>query len=302
MKEEEKQGKKIQILLSAYNGESYLREQMDSLLKQTWPDLEILVRDDGSTDQTSVILQEYERQYANVKVFSEENIGLVDSFFRLLDWSDADYIAFCDQDDVWMEQKVERAVAALERVQGPAMYCGNKMLVDAQLREIGSSDQGGIRPGFGNALIENIATGCTMLLNRELTEKIKGHIPRKAILHDWWCYLVASYYGTVVYDSTPYIYYRQHGNNQVGGSAGLMDEIAAKRQYLQKSHGRLKAQLLEFHRLHHGNEKKDRLLMKVLETETFGGKMNIIFQSEIYRQKKMDNFIVRGLFFMNHML
>lgn len=302
MKEEEKQGKKIQILLSAYNGESYLREQMDSLLKQTWPDLEILVRDDGSTDQTSVILQEYERQYANVKVFSEENIGLVDSFFRLLEWSDADYIAFCDQDDVWMEQKVERAVAALERVQGPAMYCGNKMLVDAQLREIGSSDQEGIRPGFGNALIENIATGCTMLLNRELTEKIKGHIPRKAILHDWWCYLVASYYGTVVYDSTSYIYYRQHGNNQVGGSAGLMDEIAAKRQYLQKSHGRLKSQLLEFHRLHHGNEKKDRLLMKVLETETFGGKMNIIFQSEIYRQKKMDNFIVRGLFFMNHML
>lgn len=302
MKEQEKQGKKVQILLSAYNGESYLREQMDSLLRQTWSDLEILVRDDGSTDQTAAILQEYEKQYVNVKVFSEENIGLTDSFFRLLEWSDADYVAFCDQDDVWMEQKVERAVKALERIQGPAMYCGNKMLVDAQLKELGPLDGEGIRPGFGNALIENIATGCTMLLNRELTKIMKEHIPGKAILHDWWCYLVASYYGTVVYDSTPYIYYRQHGDNQVGGSAGLLDEIAAKRQYLKKSRGKLKAQLLEFHRYHHGNKKKDQLLLKVLETETFGGKINIIFQSKIYRQKKMDNLIVRGLFFTDHML
>lgn len=299
----EKQDKnKVQILLSAYNGEKYLKEQLDSLLGQTHPNLEILIRDDGSTDGTLELLREYEKQHENIRVFSEKNIGVTGSFFRLLELSDADYVGFCDQDDVWMPQKVERALRALAGIEGPAMYCGNKMLVDRELKEIGISDAAKIRPGFGNALIENIATGCTILLNRELAEQIRREIPEHAILHDWWCYLAASYYGTVVYDETPYIFYRQHGDNQVGGSAGFAEETVSKKNYLKKSRGRLKAQLLEFHRFHHGDENKDRLLMKVLETENFSGKMNILFHSGIYRQKKLDNLIVKGLFLTNHML
>lgn len=293
---------KVQILLSAYNGEKYLREQIDSLLNQTYPNLEILIRDDGSTDRTGELLKEYEEQYANIRVFSEENIGLVGSFFRLLELSDADYVGFCDQDDVWMERKVERAVHALDGIEEPAMYCGNKMLVNSNLEEIGTSDADNIRPGFGNAVIENIATGCTILLNRKLAELIRQQIPEHAVLHDWWCYLLAAYHGRVIYDKTPYIYYRQHENNQVGGSAGFAEETAAKRKYLKKSRGKLKAQLLEFHRFYHDDEKKDRLLLNVLETESFSGKISMIFNSGIYRQKKLDNLIVRGLFMTNNML
>lgn len=297
-----KEQKKVQILLSAYNGKKYLREQIDSLRNQTWSNLEILIRDDGSTDGTEEILREYEKQYSNIRVFAGKNIGLVQSFFELLELSDADYIAFCDQDDVWMEEKIEQAVLAIGGMEMPVLYCGNKILVDSNLKEIGISDSENMKPGFGNAVVENIATGCTMVLNRKLVEIIKKRIPKKAILHDWWCYLVASYYGKVIYDKTPYIYYRQHGGNQVGGSAGFVQETKAKLNYLKKSKGKLKAQLMEFHKIYYGNRKKDELICAVLNAEKFSGRISVIFNSKIYRQKKMDNFIVKGLFLTNNML
>ena len=131
---------KVQILMSTYNGKKYLKEQMDSLLSQTYKNIEILVRDDGSSDGTGEILETYQKQHSNVRVYLQENIGLVDSFFWLLEQSDAGYVAFCDQDDIWKPEKIERAVEKLEQVKGPALYCGNKMLVDADLKELGLSD------------------------------------------------------------------------------------------------------------------------------------------------------------------
>lgn len=293
---------KVQILMSTYNGEQYLSEQIESLLRQTYPDFEILIRDDGSTDGTRDLLKKYEKEYRNIQIFLEENKGVTGSFFRLLELSDASYVAFCDQDDVWLEEKIERAVNALKTVKGEALYCGNKMLVDAELKEIGISDTKRMRPGFGNALVENIATGCTIVMNQKLTEKIKQQIPKHAVLHDWWCYLMAAYYGEVIYDEKPYIYYRQHGDNQVGGSSGFVEETDSKIKYLRKSRGRLKAQLTEFYHCNHGKEERDKLLLQVLETQHFGGKIKMIFNSRIYRQKKLDNFVVRGLFLINAML
>lgn len=293
---------KVQILMSTYNGKKYLKEQMDSLLSQTYENIEIIVRDDGSSDGTGEILEIYQKQHSNVRVYLQENIGLVDSFFWLLEQSDAEYVAFCDQDDVWKPKKIERAVEQLKKIKGPAVYCGNKMLVNAELKEMGLSDQQTPKPGFGNAVIENIVTGCTMVLNRELTDLLKKQIPKHAVLHDWWCYLAATYYGAVIYDAVPYIYYRQHGENQVGGKAGVTEQIAAKRKYLKKNKGKLKKQLQEFHEIHHGDREKDEILINVLETENFSGRIRMLFDSEVYRQKKLDNLIVKVLFLTNHML
>ena len=107
---------RVQVLLSTYNGQKYLKELMDSVLNQDFPNLEILVRDDGSTDKTLHILEKYSG-LKNVQILQGKNIGVVRSFFALLEASppDAEYIAFCDQDDVWKEDKVSRAVGILEK-------------------------------------------------------------------------------------------------------------------------------------------------------------------------------------------
>ena len=294
--------KKVQILMSTYNGEDYLEEQIESLLRQTYPNLEILIRDDGSTDATTDILRRYEQQHDAIRVFFESNVGVTKSFFDLLARSDADYIAFCDQDDVWLEQKIERAVAKLNKVQGPALYCSNKILVDANDRVITENAREKLRPGFGNAVIECICTGCTAVMNRELAENIKSYIPKNAILHDWWCYLVACYVGQVVFDEEAYIWYRQHGRNVVGQGDSIWEVVKAKARYLKRNRGKLKEQLTEFHELYRGQVEKDDLVVLLLNSEKWSEKIKAVFSRKYYRQSKSDQVIVRGLILFNRML
>ncbi|MGN0290954.1 MAG: glycosyltransferase family 2 protein [Lachnospiraceae bacterium] len=294
--------KKVQILMSTYNGEKYLEEQIESLLRQTYPHIEILIRDDGSTDSTSTILKKYEKEYGNIHVFLESNVGVTKSFFSLLSKSDADYIAFCDQDDIWLEEKVERAVEKLCEIQGAALYCSNKILVDAESRIIGENKKTILKPGFGNAVVECICTGCTAVMNRELAEIIKNHIPENAILHDWWCYLVACYVGQVVFDEEAYIWYRQHGGNVVGQSNGIVGNLKAKAKYLKNNRGKLRKQLTEFQQIYHQQDEKDRIVKEILESENWRKKAKAVFSKKYYRQSKADQWIVRGLLLFNRML
>ena len=292
--------KKVQVLMSTYNGERFLREQLQSLLNQTYPNLEILIRDDGSRDATASILQEYANKYSNVHVYLEENVGAVHSFFWLLSRCDADYAAFCDQDDVWLPEKVERAVEKLQRVKGPGLYCSNKILVDSNLRVISDNKGQKLRPGFGNAVVESICTGCTALLNRELVLDIQKHIPRNAIIHDWWCYLAASYTGRVIFDERAFIWYRQHEHNVIGASAGFWDVVKAKAAYLKKSRGKLKLQLEEFAAAYHSDREKDQLLQLLLGTGKLRGKLRAFFCRSYYRQSKLDGLITRILILFNY--
>ena len=110
--------KKVQILMSTYNGEKYVNEQIDSLLQQDHTNLEILIRDDGSKDSTVSILEEYHKENPNIKLIIDKNKGVISSFFELAMKAseEADYFAFCDQDDYWKPQKISRAVNLLERV------------------------------------------------------------------------------------------------------------------------------------------------------------------------------------------
>lgn len=249
--------KKVQILVSTYNGETYLKEQLDSLLNQTYPNMEILIRDDGSTDKTIAIIKEYQKKNSNIFLFAESNIGLTKSFLDLLKKCDAEYVAFSDQDDVWMKDKVQKAVEALEKTKGPALYCSNQILVDTNLKPL---ETNGVipmpRPGFENAVIESMCTGCTAMLNKALVDNIKLHMPTHAIWHDWWCYLVASYIGTVIFDKNAYIYYRQHGNNQLGSSRSAFQMIKNKWAFLKKTRGRLGEQLEDFAKEYHGQDEK----------------------------------------------
>ena len=144
---------KVQILMSTYNGEEFVREQLDSILAQSYPDVDILIRDDGSQDDTFVILKEYEERHSNIRAYQGENIGVNKSFFELLRKSnqEAAYIGFCDQDDYWLPEKIEKAAEQLERLDGPALYCSAKTLVDENLEPLNSQQNPHRIPGFGNA-------------------------------------------------------------------------------------------------------------------------------------------------------
>lgn len=293
---------KVQILMSTYNGEKFLKEQLESLLRQTYQNLEILVRDDGSKDGTCEILREYEKKYSNVHVYLEDNVGVTKSFFELLKKSDADYIAFSDQDDVWLEEKVEKAVEKLKTLEEPALYCSNKILVDSELNIIAENNHKKLIPGFENAVVECICTGCTSMMNRSLAENIKEHIPKRAIIHDWWCYLVASYLGKVIFDDNSYIWYRQHGGNVIGASPTLFGTICAKAEYVKKNKGKLKGQLGDFAQLYRQDSEKDNLVQLLLSSEKMPAKAKVVFGRTFYRQEKLDNLITRILFLINRML
>jgi hypothetical protein len=149
-------------------------------------------------------------------------LGFARNFFALLTSPDeeSDFFAFSDQDDVWLPDKIERALRALRECDAdePSLYCSRLELVDENLKHL-SFSRVPRRIDFANALVENVATGCTMVLNRTARNLISERLPERAVFHDWWCYLAVSALGRVIFDETPTIKYRQHGDNQVGATA-----------------------------------------------------------------------------------
>lgn len=215
---------KVLILLSTYNGSSFIKEQIDSLLSQINVDIQILVRDDGSSDATTSILQEYASVDNRINLILGDNLGACNSFLELQKEAlkyEADYYAFCDQDDVWLNDKLSTAVKVLEengQANQPALYMSAFQMVDANLNKIDTPIYTPML-SLPAALISNCATGCTMVFNRTLLQKTISDVPNSdIIMHDYWLYLTCLIMkGFVFFDTTPYIYYRQHGNNVIGG-------------------------------------------------------------------------------------
>ncbi len=146
------------------------------------------------------------------------------AFFRLLELSsdDADLWSFADQDDVWAPEKVERGVTALAGLEDqPALYCARVLVVDDALRPLYPHELPHRGPSFANGLVQNIALGCTIMINRRARQVLlDGGWPRDCVMHDAWMYLVVAGTGTVVYDDRPVVHYRQHGRNTVGMGRG----------------------------------------------------------------------------------
>jgi glycosyltransferase involved in cell wall biosynthesis len=211
---------RVHVLLATYNGVEYLGEQLRSIESQSLPVARVTIRDDGSTDGTPSFLQEWARGRSFVRFLHGPRLGVTNNFFTLLKDSqeDCDYFAFCDQDDVWLPDKMERAVQALRKypAEEPGLYCSRVEYVNERLSHLGYS-RIPKRISFANALVDNIATGCTVVLNSAARELICKKLPvRSALLHDWWSYLTVSALGRVAYDEKPSIKYRQHANNQAG--------------------------------------------------------------------------------------
>ncbi len=211
---------RVQVLLSTYNGERWLADQLDSVLAQTHADLIVTARDDGSSDATPEILAAYARRDPRVQWSAGENLGVARSFLQLLSAATGDLVAFCDQDDVWEQDHVERGVSALAARARPALWFSNLLVTDAGLRPVGRHDLVRRGASFTNALVENVAFGCATLLNRLAVDLLREPLPQHVVMHDAWCYLVVSALGEVVYDPLPSVQHRQHGDNAVGVGRG----------------------------------------------------------------------------------
>ena len=219
----------ITILLATYNGEKYISHQLDSLLKQSYSNWHLLIRDDHSTDHTPVIIDQYCKLYPN-KISVVENIssdrGSISNFNALLNAAtDAAYMMFCDQDDEWMNNKIEvtyRKMQELEHQYGkdcPIMVFTDFLYVDESMNVIESKRNFTVNRfkniGFSQMLVQNPAYGCTTMINRALAEKVAA-IPLQAENHDYWVALVAAAFGKLYYLSQKTILYRQHASNVSG--------------------------------------------------------------------------------------
>ncbi len=208
---------KVNVLMSTYNGVKYLPEQLNSLATQDYRNLVVHIRDDCSNDNTFDIAADYCRQRKKWNVRKGAHLGVFGSFMDLLRHADstATYFAFCDQDDIWLSDKVSRAVSFLERHRNsyrPLLYCSRVHLVDSSLRSIGATRIPS-NISFENAVVENVATGCTIVIDRKARDLLLERIPDNLTFHDWWAYLVISVFGTVIYDSEPRVLHRKHSGN-----------------------------------------------------------------------------------------
>ncbi|OYX69348.1 MAG: hypothetical protein B7Y79_00020, partial [Rhodospirillales bacterium 35-44-4] len=216
----------IQILLSTYNGAEYLMELLASLDNQRGaPEWNLLWRDDGSSDNSQSLLRNRDRTTELVE--GEAHLGPARSFLCLLAEApeDAKAFAFCDQDDVWLPDKLARAWSWVSAQPSgyPALYFARQQLVDAALRPIGLSPEVRRPPSFNNALVQNIATGCTIMMNGAARRLIlSAPLPPDGSMHDWWTYLLVSGAGGIICaDQEPTILYRQHNKNTIGSTRSV---------------------------------------------------------------------------------
>lgn len=306
----------VQVLMSTYNGEQYLIEQLESVLHQTYP-VRLMVRDDGSSDRTVEILDAYQQTYENMEYYTGENKGVIGSFFDLMKHADdkAEYYALSDQDDYWKPEKLEKAVGKLKELEGspaamsqegtrPLLYCGRPELVNQHLEPIQSEiKRPPYRPAFGNACIENICTGCTAVFNHSLLELVNKENPGFTVMHDWWLYLLASYLGIVYFDETPQICYRQHGDNEVGMNTSRLAELKMRLGRYKKNRGNITHQLGELKRITEKyaselqRKEEKELMEEVLSAKKkWGDRIKMVSDQRIYRQRKMDDLIFRMIF------
>ena len=216
----------IAILLATYNGGRYLRQQLDSILAQTEQGWRLLVSDDGSSDDTLEILQEYQRQYPDRIILSQHEVPTGSSrenFMYLTRLAGGyDYVMYCDQDDVWDTDKLEAAVAALTSFDAdtPVLYCGDVRVTDESLNVLYDHMVNPCPADYPHALLRNLAPGCTFVFNHQARELLRLYDAENLglDLHDRTAYQVVACFGRVVYDPAPHMSYRQHGGNAIGAN------------------------------------------------------------------------------------
>ncbi len=227
----------IEVLLATYNGEPFIREQLDSLINQSFADFKIVIRDDGSADNTLSIIHEYQQKFPDkisILKDNKKNVGATQNFGILLEQSTADYIFFCDQDDVWLPHKIEVSLQKMK-----VLEQNNKAIPCFVFSDMKSIDEAGniiadsvwqqlhLHPKYftlNRLLVQNIPHGCTMLINKAM-RNLASPIPKEAMLHDHWIALLAATCGKFDYINEPTLLLRNHTKNVTRKPSSVLQKI-----------------------------------------------------------------------------
>jgi glycosyltransferase involved in cell wall biosynthesis len=293
---------KVTICISTYNGHLFFDEQIRSILNQSYRDFNILIRDDGSTDLDFIEkLKEYQKQYDQIKLLQKENLGISRSFFELLKSCplSTDLVILADQDDVWMKTRIENTVKLLEsrKTDTPLLCSCGFEYVDEDLNFISRAPVYK-HMGFNNALVQNPIPGCTICINNAALRILQLYTPAKAVIHDWWIYLVISAMGTVIQEPDVAVKYRQHRFNVLGGTSSFIEKNQRRfKRKLNTMIYKVYDQVREFKSVYNESisEAYRKHIDRFLKTENdFGAKCLFLFDFKtVRREKPLDNLLLK---------
>ena len=294
--------KKVAVLLSTYNGEKFVREQLDSILNQTYKNIEIIVRDDGSKDSTVEIIKEYQKSNKNIKLITGENLGFIKSFFELLKIANADYYSYADQDDIWLDNKIELAVNSLNKLDDnkPNMAYSNSDYYDENMEYIGVGERNN-NISFLGSLFSCVGQGMTMVINNKAREMIINHVPKTCFFHDWWTYILCIGLGNVAHDDVTTVKYRRMKKNATSEGQGYFRLIIWRIKNLVLKNGikDVKKQMINFKEIYYNDlsdENKKILDLFANEKYSFIKAIKKAFYPKRIRSKLIDDFMLRIIF------
>ena len=294
--------KKVAVLLSTYNGEKFVREQLDSILNQTYKNIEIIVRDDGSKDSTVEIIKEYQKSNKNIKLITGENLGFIKSFFELLKIANADYYSYADQDDIWLDNKIELAVNSLNKLDDnkPNMAYSNSDYYDENMEYIGAGERNN-NISFLGSLFSCVGQGMTMVINNKAREMIIKNVPKTCFFHDWWTYILCIGLGNVAHDDVTTVKYRRMKKNATSEGQGYFRLIIWRIKNLVLKNGikDVKKQMINFKEIYYNelsDENKKILDLFANEKYSFIKAIKKAFYPKRIRSKLIDDFMLRIIF------
>lgn len=298
--------KKVIVLMSTYNGEKYLANQLDSILQQSYDNLQIMIRDDGSSDDTVNILKQYEHD-EKVTVFYGNNLGFVKSFFWLVDnCAEADYYSFSDQDDVWCNNKIELAVKHLDNydIDSMNLYFSGYDFYDDNMNYIGKGLEYEYPFNPLNAMVNGeTALGFTIVINRKLLNIAREKKPDLNVLygHDHWFYLIALLLGNVCYNGEVTAKYRRHNNNvSTYGLGFIKHQLWRIKSFILNNNAQKISKTLKEFKINYYNElsETDKKLVDIFCYQKYNmtNVFKRLFFSKRLRKSIFDEFALRLIF------
>jgi glycosyltransferase involved in cell wall biosynthesis len=230
----------VAILLCTYDGEDFIREQLDSIYNQDYKNWTLFVNDDGSRDKTLDILKVYQKKWGQKKLLIRRGPqkGFCQNFLQIIcdKKIKADLYFLCDQDDVWLPHKLNHTIKKISKLDAskPNLYCARTTYVSSDAKKIlGQSDLFLKPPSFRNAIVQSIAGGNTMAFNNPLKTRVQRYPRAEVVSHDWWLYILNELKGgQTFYDSESTILYRQHSRSLIGANTGFLAKLKRLRMLL----------------------------------------------------------------------